>query len=113
MHIGGMSEVETRRLLDAYPRIFFACHQRHRRDPKSSRVLSAHQSSILDHLDAVEPMSMGDLAGHVGVTLGTMSIAVERLRRGGYVLRKRASDDRRRLQLRLTESGERMKEAGS
>jgi DNA-binding MarR family transcriptional regulator len=108
-----VANLDAQRLLDAYPRIFFACHQRHRRDPKSRRVLSAHQSSILDHLDAVEPMSLNDLAGHMGVTPSTMSLTIDRLERGGYVVRERAKDDRRRLQLRLTEAGERMKEAGS
>src|SRR5689334_10828910 len=108
-----MPDLDAQRLLDAYPRIFFACHQRHRRDPRTRRVLSAHQSSILDHLDAAEPMSLADLAAHMGVTASTMSINVDRLERGGYVVRERAEDDRRRLQLRLTDAGERMKEAGS
>src|SRR5437763_854710 len=58
-------------------------------------------------------MSLNDLAGHMGVTPSTMSITIDRLQRGGYVIRERAADDRRRLQLRLTEAGERMKEAGS
>lgn len=76
-------------------------------------MLSAHQASILDHLDAVEPMSLNDLAAHMGVTPSTMSLNIDRLERGGYVIRERADDDRRRLQLRLTDAGERMKAAGS
>ena len=104
---------DVRSLLDAYPRIYFACHRRHVRDPERDRVLSAHQASILDHLDAVEPTSLNDLAAHMGVTPSTMSIAIDRLQRTGYVVRERDTRDRRRLQLRLTEDGVRIRGANS
>jgi DNA-binding MarR family transcriptional regulator len=104
---------DVRALLDGYPRIYFACHRRHVRDPERDRVLSAHQASILDHLDAVEPTSLNDLAAHMGVTASTMSLAVDRLQRAGYVVRERDTGDRRRLQLRLTEDGVRIRGANS
>jgi len=104
---------EIRHVLEHYPKIFFACHPRHRRDPKTRRVLSAHQSSILDHLDDVEPTSLTSLAMHMGVTSGTMSLAVSRLIRQGYVARARAREDARRLDLRLSAAGVRMKTARS
>jgi MarR family transcriptional regulator, organic hydroperoxide resistance regulator len=103
----------VRRLLAAYPRIFFACHARHVRDPKTRRRLSAHQAGILDHLDAVEGTTLMGLAKHMGVTPATMSLAIERLVRRGYVQRERNSTDRRRLELRLTPAGVRIKEASS
>lgn len=78
-----MSDDATRQLLEHYPRIFFACHSRHVRDPGSRRVLSAHQASILDHLNELEPTNVMDLARHMGVTASTMSVAVERLARHG------------------------------
>jgi hypothetical protein len=37
--------------MNLYPRIYFACHTRHVRDPQSHRLLSRHQASVLDHLD--------------------------------------------------------------
>ncbi len=98
-------------VLDAYPRIYFACHARHRRDPVSKAVLSERQASILDHLDGVRPMSVTELADHFGVTLATMSVTVARLVRDGYVKKKAARGDRRRAELRLTAAGERMKAA--
>ena len=100
-------------LLRDYPRIFFACHRQHVRDEATSRVLSAHQASILDHLDDVEPTDLTRLASHMGVTLSTMSLAVDRLTRGGYVLRTRDAKDARRVQLRLTRDGVRIKRAQS
>ena len=99
------------RVQELYPRIFFACHTRHVRDPRSRRLLSAHQASILDHLDAVEPVSLRDLARHMGVTPPTMSIAIDRLARRGYVARARDPGDGRRLRLRLTEAGLRLRES--
>ena len=100
-------------VLRDYPRIYFACHRRHVRDPDSGALLSTHQASILDHLDAVEPTSLTELAEHMGVTPGTMSIAVERLVRQGYVRRGRDQADRRRLTLRLSDAGVRIKSAQS
>jgi len=108
-----MANRDVQRLLAAYPRIFFACHRRHVHDNTSGRTLSAHQASILDHLDTVEPMSLNDLASHMGVTPSTMSLAIDRLERAGFVIRERATTDRRRLQLRLTNAGERIKDASS
>jgi DNA-binding MarR family transcriptional regulator len=96
-----------------YPRIYFGCHQRHVRDPESGALVSAHQVSILDHLDAVEPTILGELAEHMGVTPSTMSIAVGRLVRDGYVARVLDPADRRRVQLRLTDAGARVRAANS
>lgn len=108
-----MPEDLVQRLLHCYPRIFFACHTRHVRDPRTRRVFSAHQVSILDHLDTVEPISLFDLARHMGVTASTMSLQIARLVRHGYVVRARDSGDRRRLRLRLSAAGERIRQAQS
>jgi len=100
-------------LMTLYPRIYFACHTRHVRDPQSQRLLSRHQASILDHLDELEPTTVMDLAAHMGVTAATMSIAIDRLERKGYVVRLRDAKDRRRVHVRLTTAGVRIKEASS
>ena len=39
----------VRQLLDASPRIYFACHTRPVKDPATGGDVSAHQASILDH----------------------------------------------------------------
>ena len=108
-----MNKNAVRQVMKLYPRIYFACHTRHVRDPKTSHLLSAHQASILDHLDEREPLALLDLARHMGVTASTMSLQVERLVRRGYVSRERATEDGRRLQLRLTPAGARVREAKS
>ncbi len=92
------------RLMAAYPQIYFACHTRHVQDTRG-RTISAHQASILDHLDETEPTTMTELARHMGVSLSTMSLTVDRLVAGGYVVRTRDLADGRRVSLRLTELG--------
>ena len=99
--------------MELYPKIYFACHTRHVRDPRTRRILSAHQASILDHLDTEDSLPLMDLARHMGVTPSTMSIAVERLVRQGYVLRARDRIDRRRVSLLLSAAGARLREAKS
>ena len=83
------------------------------RDPQTGEDVSAHQASILDHLDEVDGMSMTDLADHMGVTVATMSLAIDRLERKGYARRERDPQDGRRVLLRATAAGIRLREAKS
>jgi len=108
-----MTKDAVRQVMELYPRIYFACHTRHVSDPGSKHVLSAHQASILDHLDEREPLTLLDLARHMGVTASTMSLHMERLVRRGYVLRERDANDGRRLKLWISPSGLRVREAKS
>jgi DNA-binding MarR family transcriptional regulator len=103
----------AKQLLMLYPRIYFACHTRHVRDPESRRLLSRHQASILDHLDEIDPTTVNTLARHMGVTPATMSLALDRLERKGYVARSRDGTDRRRVHVRLTTAGVRIRDASS
>lgn len=105
-----MKDHAVRRLLDAYPKIFFACHMRHVRDPETQKELSAHQASILDHLDDTEPTSLMVLAQHMGVTASTMSLTVDRLVRSGHVVREKDPEDARRVRLLLTPAGLRIRQ---
>jgi DNA-binding MarR family transcriptional regulator len=71
--------------------------------------MSQNQASILDHLDDTEGTALFDLARHMGVTASTMSLTVDRLERGGWVKRERSKQDARRVELRLTDDGVRIK----
>ena len=99
--------------MQLYPRIYFACHTRHVRDPQSTRTLSRHQASVLDHLDEIDPITLNGLARHMGVTPGTMSLTIDRLEHKGYVVRLRDTADRRRVHVRLTAAGVRVRDASS
>src|SRR6202161_4817442 len=100
-------------LMQCYPKIYFACHTRHVQDEQTNQRISAHQASLLDHLDELEPTSMLELAGHMGVTASTMSLTVDRLVRAGYVTRDRDAVDARKVAMRLTKDGARVKERKS
>lgn len=103
----------ARRVMDLYPRIFFACHERHVRDPRTRRLVSERQHSVLAHLDEIHPLSLTALAKHMGVTPGTMTIAVQRLERRGYIRRRADKEDTRRTLLTLTPAGARIRDAQS
>ncbi len=102
---------DVAQVLAHYPQIYYACHARHRRDPQSRKVLSERQASALDHLAADATASLTELAQHLGVTASTMSLAVDRLVEGGWVEREKDARDARRVALRLTAAGARMKKA--
>ena len=108
-----MKSLLVKAVLELYPRIYFACHTRHVRDPATGASLSAHQVSILDHLSASEPTSLAELAAHMGVTASTMSLSIDRLEDEGYVERNRDRADARRLRLLLTRKGQRIRDAHS
>jgi DNA-binding MarR family transcriptional regulator len=103
----------ARDLMALYPRIYFACHTRHVRDPLTQRQLSRHQASVLDHLDSEDATTLNGLARHMGVTAATMSLTIDRLERKGYVARVRDAADRRRVNVRLTAAGVRVRDASS
>ncbi len=100
-------------VLRDYPRIYFSCHRRHTRDPLTGDLVSQKQIQILDHLDEFSAHSLNALADHMGVTAGTMSVAVDRLVKRGYITRVPDSTDRRRVLLRLTPAGARVCQAHS
>lgn len=106
-------EEDVQQILTWYPSIFFACHTRHVQDPERETVLSAHQASILDHLDEEAGLRLTDLAEHMGVTPSTMTIHINRLVQLGYVEKTADPGDGRVVRLRLTTDGVRIKLAQS
>jgi MarR family transcriptional regulator, organic hydroperoxide resistance regulator len=96
-------------VVDCYPKVFFACHRAHVRDEATGHVLSAEQAAVLDHLDAIQPTHLQELAAHVGVTASSMSLMIDRLERRGYARRSPDARDARRVNLRLTKAGVRIK----
>ena len=49
--------------------------------------------------------SMGPLASALGVTMATLTVAIDRLEKKGYVLRTRSETDRRMVFVELTHNG--------
>jgi DNA-binding MarR family transcriptional regulator len=100
-------------LMDFYPKIYFACHTRHVIDNENNIKLTANQASVLDHLDIAEPVTLYDLAMHMGVTPSTMSISVDRLAKMGYVNKIKDKKDARKTNLTLSQAGAKIKKSKS
>lgn len=92
-------------VLSAYPQIYHACHLRHPRARTDPGRVSTRDAWILGHLDAERPTSPAALARHMSVRPSTVTEAVQRLERLGYVARRPAARDRRRIDLFLTPRG--------
>jgi MarR family transcriptional regulator, organic hydroperoxide resistance regulator len=88
-----------------YPQIYLACHTRHKRAASTEHHLSERDSPLLSHLDLKVPISHGELATHLGVRASTLSAAIDRLEKFGYVERLQQARDRRVVMLCLTQKG--------
>jgi DNA-binding MarR family transcriptional regulator len=100
----------VRRLLDAYPTIFLACHRRHLREDQAGNALTEKQTSVLNHLHVERATTPSVLAEHLGVSRATVSVVVAKLVRRGYIQRGRSEVDGRNIGLWLTAAGVRVKE---
>ena len=88
-----------------YPQIYLACHVDHVRAASTSWKLSARDSSLLSHLHSGRDTSPRELAAHLGVAASTLSAAISRLQRYGYITSSSLAEDRRQRALRLTPKG--------
>jgi DNA-binding MarR family transcriptional regulator len=68
-------------------------------------ALSDHQARILGYLDDEDPTMVTELAEHMRVTPSTMSLNLKRLREAGFVTSRRDPEDRRVMNVLLTEAG--------
>jgi DNA-binding MarR family transcriptional regulator len=98
-------------LIELYPKVFSACHDRHVGSGPKKLRLTTQQEMILGHLDEGYGMSVNRLAEHMGVTPSTMSLAIDRLESKGLVRRRRDSRDRRSVKVTLTKEGLKVRSA--
>lgn len=99
------------RILASYPVVHHAC--RRRAIAAAGRRISAHQAAVLARLDRRTGVTLTALAAAIGVALPTMSLLVDRLVRAGLVRRERDPADRRRVLLRLSAAGDRIRASHS
>ncbi len=71
----------------------------------SGGKLSVSEMHTLEGIEKGRGGKMTDVAGHLGVTISTLTIAVNRLVKKGLVERARTDTDRRVVQISLTEAG--------
>ncbi|MGI2854129.1 MarR family winged helix-turn-helix transcriptional regulator [Shewanella algae] len=69
---------------------------------------SLAQIHTVEILGVHGPMKMKELAEKLGITTGTLTVQVERLVKAGLAVRQPLENDRRAIQVSLTEEGEQM-----
>jgi DNA-binding MarR family transcriptional regulator len=100
-----MSDSEVELVQRCYPQIYLACHKRHVRASSTKYRLSARDSSILAHLHPATPVTPTQLALHLSVRGSTLSAAIHRMEKLGYIRSDRTPPDRRNVALTLTPQG--------
>jgi DNA-binding MarR family transcriptional regulator len=96
-------------VLAAYPTIHTALRRRLEQQRSRGTRLSPQLAQLLEQLDPVRPLAVGELAARMRVTPATISLQLTRLARLRLVTRTRDESDGRRVQLRLTEAGVRLR----
>ena len=100
-----MSSARIRAIQRYYPQICLACHVDHVRTKSNRHHLSAHDSTLLAHLDESLPTLAGSLARHLGIANSTLSAALNRLESLGHLTRTPSRRDKRQIEIRLTALG--------
>ena len=103
-----MLDDQVEAILAAYPTLHAAWRRRGVQDQAGRRV-SNHQAGILEQLDPAALITVGELAQRLGVTPATISIQLARLVRLRLVVREADPGDGRRVRIRLSEAGARMR----
>jgi DNA-binding MarR family transcriptional regulator len=67
--------------------------------------LTQHERQLLHHIGAERGISLGDVAGHLGIPKSSASERVKSLERRGFLSRRRDPTDERRLSIVLTDLG--------
>ena len=101
------SKSAVRQVQTWYPQIYLACHVDHKRSRTTGSGISPRDSSLLAHLDQRDPVTPAALAKHLRIGASTLSAALKRLARLGYVSQSKDPNDARRTELRLTAAGAR------
>ena len=65
--------------------------------------LTIKEMHIIDSIGIEKESSMSETAKELGITSGTLTIAIDNLIRKGYVQRNRSKEDRRVVLVKLTE----------
>lgn len=120
-----MSRSDAQVALGAILRLVDACRRRGATLPRpdsepgeasdagGSVRVSEKQVRILRQLDDRDPAMVGELADFLGVTPSTMSLNLTRLEAAGLVSRSRDPDDRRVMNVLLTDRGRRLRDAAA
>jgi MarR family transcriptional regulator, organic hydroperoxide resistance regulator len=68
--------------------------------------MTPEQYWLLRHLRCYGPQSLGELAGALGITTSSATVACKRLEKAGLLMRVRQTNDERIVHVSLTEQGQ-------
>lgn len=88
-----------------YPAVYRRFHVSRR--PVDGSDLTPRMLGLLHHLASAGPLTVGELATHLGLSKATATELVTRVEERGLIDRMRDDRDRRRVYVWLTESGRR------
>ena len=94
----------AREVLDVVPLAMRAIRKQLRKH--GTHLLSVPQFRTLSFISRNKGASLSEVADHIGLTLPSMSALVDGLVTRNFVIRRTHQDDRRRMNLTLTERGE-------
>lgn len=99
--------------LDCYIKLFRAAESVGQRINAHLREhdLTTSQFGVLEALYHLGPMQSGELGQKILKTSGNMTMVIDHLEKQGYVTRQRREDDRRCVDILLTEPGRALTEA--
>ncbi len=69
--------------------------------------MTLNELHVIEAIGIGNPKNMSQISADIGVTMGTLTTAMNTLIRKGYVTRKKAVEDKRVVLAELTESGKR------
>ncbi len=98
-------EATVLRIQQLYPQVFHACHVQHLRRRATPFQLSERDGSILAHIGPEWATTAVELGRHLGLGKPTMSAALQRLERLGYVARRARTSRSPARHLELTDLG--------
>jgi DNA-binding MarR family transcriptional regulator len=103
----GWTVTDTKAAADEIGRLYPAVYRRFHvsRRPVDGSDLTPRMLGVLHHLSAGGPLTVGELATHLGLSKATATELVTRVQERGLVDRMRDERDQRRVYLWLTDRG--------
>ncbi len=103
-HTDGLSRSEVERLADIIMQMQ-RCFVQHLSEELSKGQVSFPQYFLLGHIASCDSLSMTEISEKMNHTTAAATGLVDRLENLGYVERMHASDDRRKVLVKITEKG--------
>lgn len=88
-------------IIQFYDKLFFWEHT-----VAKNTGLSPQQNHTIEIVGSLSPIRMKPLADKLSVTMGTLTVMIDRLEKTGYLCRKKDPEDGRGFNIILTQKGE-------